>query len=712
MSTTLTNVVLQDQGAIDETDLYDYMRLYSQLSVDEQEIAQIMQIKTILELQNFRKLNKGDKRIAYFMHFPTINALKSDDRFNSIPFKTREHILNMWYNKHNITTSKRDKLSNTYSDNKSKKSRTLLTSSASLSLKENSQESESKKIIYDLCKSQFKNIDTTHKFYDTIGRPIKKLINKYRKICHTIVNPKSCFKKNMNIMSKIRVRFLKKRELPTITISTEPEILELYKLYNSKLNAINQENILKYSLDSFFIKYAGQPGIDAGGLSRNFALKVAEQLFTLGNPLPVKKSTQNNSNSNSSEYSNKPQHGIFVEIEKKSNIFILNDKVDLEIFRSVDSTINKEKVFTFAGAVYAWLMANGIKCQHRLSKAILLNLLYKDLPDKPADSEISNDDYGMIMLLESPTLGNSFVELLKYADNPNNRISTTELPKISEFLYVDYNFNELDENGIITLKPKLKPPAPLNLKGFLPTEVSYKNAKETYEKAMEQYDKDNLVTFANFREYIGLLGRHRLVSHNGDRSLIDAFTGGFYITKRWLKNRDVTIPFLDFLTFGIDISPEIIEIILDEVKTNSTTKTDNGRKILTWFSNILRGVQIDDKKYLELLDKAKENTKDAIAAGELTKTQYDLNTPNTYNEFLPKLLKYWGGTANYYKDPKYPYKIAFQNEGNKILIHSCFFTLDIPTINRDGTPFIKDADDLFIQLIMNIILTGNAFNER
>ena len=82
----------------------------------------------------------------------------------------------------------------------------------------------------------------------------------------------------------------------------------------------------------------------------------------------------------------------------------------------------------FAGKVYAWLMANGIKCQNRLSKAILINLLYKELPEDKVNTEITIDDYGIILLAESPTYSKSYIDIIEIIKNslPNSENKSLE----------------------------------------------------------------------------------------------------------------------------------------------------------------------------------------------------------------------------------------------------------------------------------------------
>ena len=647
-----------------------------------------------------------DSDIDILLSIPTHTELLANELFNRQERVMQEFILGEWYDYHNVSNPQRKSLSATYSADHSKTSRSLFSSNTLKTPSTNA--SESTKTIHELCNTKFKEIDTKRPFYSKtkVGRPIKGLIHKYRKICQTFVNPGGCVKKNSGrVVTKLKIHYLTNRRMThgqTISVRDVvigTELMRLFQLY------LIDETILRTTLDSFFIKYLNQPGIDAGGLQRQFATNVAEQLFSYGNPIAVKKPSR--ASRSSSPYDRKPQEGIFVEIEAKNNIYTFNQNLNPALFTVNRTVPSKTDILRFAGSVYAWLMTNSIKCQHRLSKAILLNLLYKDKPNSP-DSEIKDDDYGIIYLLESPASSKSFIDIITLVDTdlqsqydsfpPDTREASMKLPTIEDLLYVEYVFNEPSK----ILKPLIGP----NRDGNPPVRADYGD-DHTYERALEIYNKENVVTFENYRTYINLTGKHKLLGP--DMSSIDAFESGFYISRRYMKNRDFNIPLLDYLTFGLDITKETMDIIVSQVERSAEHNGDEVKlRILGWFVNILRSQPHLIAQFSALISAAVESAKDIVSPLEL-----QMNTPKNYKDFLTKLLKFWTGSSSYYSDPQQPYRISFIDTSQRINAHTCFFTLDIPIKLRqtDTDYFITSDVHLLSQLILCVIVAGDSFSD-
>ena len=711
---------ISNLATLEADDMYSRQTTFGKTQIiqvwnnDYYKLMRAENMETLRTNQVYLELSSDD-RTALEREWSSSFMRQPDPQLTPLNVTTRSRNLAAAFNQvNNIPQPDRKSLSKTYSDVHSKKQRTVHSSNSIASL--NSSVSETTRNIHELCATKFKDIDIKQPFYakTAVGRPIKSMINKYRKICHTIINPTNCYKKDVDrILVKLQTKYLKPRldsqdEINKILIrnaTINNEFIHLFKIYIEYKNKNPSENIFDYSIETFYIIYLGQQGIDAGGLQRQFFTNVATQLFTYGNPKPVKKPKRprksDESRSPETEYENKPQKGIFVEVEDKSNIYIFNKNLDTSLFTVNGKTQTESTILEFAGKLYAWLMINRIKCQNRLSKAILINLLY-------SQSEITNDDYGIILLLESQETSNSFMDLIKYANNELQTKfdrkegadnSSVELPKIIDYLYIDFTFNEPEQ----ILKPTIGP----HDNGLPPVRSEY-STKEKYDEATKRYDEENIVTYKNIQEYIGLTGHHDLLGT--DNTLLHNFKSGFFVNRRYMKNRNFSVPLLDFLTYGLEITKETIEKIISEVEANSNRQTNpKVIKMIDWFKEILRGGL--NKDYNKILAIAKTNTQSAIESGVLSQAEYDANIPKTFEKFLPKLLKFWGGSSSYYNDPRYPYRINFEPRKSGIISHTCFFKLDIPIKINDGTLFVNNAEELFVKLLMCIILSGDKFND-
>ena len=607
------------------------------------------------------EINADENRMIRFYSYSTQAQLEADTDYMALDADVRPIILAEWIQRHNTQN-----INNSSITSATVKKRSTI-SSNSVKSAQMQQESESVKKIYEMCSTKFEKLDLKNEVYKTAhGKPIKRMINKYIKVCHKIVDPDRCYLNNLpKIIPKLKKKYLTTLN-DTILIDNVidgDELMYLYTDYNHNLIKYKID-ILKINLESYRIRYQDQEGIDAGGLRRQFAQNVAEQLFTYGNIWKT----------NSKSPKIEDQGGIFVEFEEKTNIYKFNTNINLNYFIYAGQSASKADIFMFAGKVYAWLMANGIKCQNRLSKAILINLLYKELPEDKANkenTEITIDDYGIILLSESPTYSKSYIDILEII---KNSLPNSENKSLEDILADPYNIY-----------------------------LEFPN------------DASKEITFTNFRDFLGVTGKYKLLGP--DHSYIDAFKKGFFVKSGWMKNMGFNIPMLDYLTYSLEINDEVIKTLINEVKIYSNNTITYSNALLALFTGILENKNNNKATiYESVLEEAKKRTQGAIESGQLTQLQYDANTPHTYEEFISKLLKFWGGSYSYYNNPIYKYRINFIEYGSTIKSHTCFFTLDIPIYTK-YMPEPKDKEvrfakknELFTELIVCIILSGNTFD--
>jgi len=539
--------------------------------------------------------------------------------------------------------------------------------------------SESRNTIYEMCVTDFKSLDIKNKsIYDTPnGKPIKQMINKYRKICHKIIAPDRCYLSELpSLISKIKKKYLKITSVDIRAVKVGEELASLYNFYNEQLKLHIDKDILKADLIKYNIKYKGQLGIDAGGLGRQFAENVAQQLFTGITPLS-KKLKKRRSHGPDEDYT---KGAIFVEFEKDTDIYVFNQDINPELFIYDKQIPSKEEIFEFAGKVYAWLMANGVKCQNRLSKAILLNLLYNK-------TEITLDDYGIILLLESKAASNNYIAILQLIEDG-----------LAEATYA-IDANKASTSKAVTSK-KLQ-----DIMDLYAIPLNFPNKS----------DASKTVEFSTFGKFLGSTGKHTLLGPNN--TYIDAFKKGFFIKSGWMKNKDFNIPLLDYLTYGLEVSDVVMKKIIDVVVyySNYNSYIPHVDYLVTNFIEILANNNGEKERiYDKVLEKALKNTE-----GKVTQLQLTINTPKTYNEFRGKLLKFWSGSSTYNNFNKYT--ISIVNHGYKVKANTCRFRLDIPLntikyIEGKGNlevPFASaHKDDLFVEIISSIIEAGNLFNDK
>ena len=171
-----------------------------------------------------------------------------------------------------------------------------------------------------------------------------------------------------------------------------------------------------------------------------------------------------------------------------------------------------------------------------------------------------------------------------------------------------------------------------------------------------------------------------------DNEYYAAFRKGFFITSKFLLNRNISVNILDTLLTGRSITPEAINEIITDIQSNNNARTDLHRERLQWFYNILR----DD--------------------GTLFPTQHAVENPSTpqdVNEFKKQLLLYWTGNRDYKddRDINKPYKVYF-NQGNQFAVRTCHKIIELPIgpNYKQNEPFTQE--NYYKRLLENSVQTG------
>jgi hypothetical protein len=322
---------------------------------------------------------------------------------------------------------------------------------------------------------------------------------------------------------------------------------------------------------------------------------------------------------------------LLVQTEDASDTYNFNYNFDISFLGIPDTPGNRDNVFTFFGVLVSWMIINGFNLRGHLNKAILANLLYKDSKTNSDDNELTDDDYALFYMLDYPETGDSL-----------GRFMLT--PEVIEDSMVVFN------DGDINLIPSLS-----------------------------EDDPENTVSSRTYRKYVGLMGRYSLIGK--DFPALVAFKRGFYIGRRYLRNRDFTISQLDSLITTIEITDEQLAAIVKSIRDVST----RNRKpiIIDWFCSILKG-QV------------------RMPIARWSPEERDLLPLDHKRDFLPRLLKWFSGSQNYQPDRRYSVSIVTGNEGTLPVAHTCAFSIDIAST-------VTSPEDLMYKLIVSMISTEKDF---
>ena len=308
--------------------------------------------------------------------------------------------------------------------------------------------------------------------------------------------------------------------------------------------------------------------------------------------------------------------------EPDHDVYCLNWDVNITpIFEIENTHQNKHKIFKFIGSFIAFLIINNIPLPYHLNRGILANLLYKP-------EEITNEEYALFYMLDDPIYGRVYINGLvrpEELDDPDNSF---------------YKFNDNDRK--IYLDPSININSP-----------------------------ENIVTSATYRRYLTLLGKYKLINESKNSLALNAFKQGFFITRRTLRNQEITLSQLDALITSVELTADAIKLIKEKIlNLPNMTYTGHRAKILNWFLEIL------ENKYPYPIDVILE--------------QGHKNVPKTYKEFQVNLMKWWTGINGFNTNMTYSLNI-----GTRLLsAHTCNQQFDIPEK-------YKTLDELYIDLIIN-----------
>ena len=322
---------------------------------------------------------------------------------------------------------------------------------------------------------------------------------------------------------------------------------------------------------------------------------------------------------------------LLVQTEDASDAYNFNYNFDISFLGMTDTPDNRNIVFTFFGALISWMMINGFNLRGHLNRAILANLLYKDNETNSDDNELTDDDYALFYMLDYPDMGGSLARFML-------------TPEMIEDSMVVFN------DGDINLIPSIS-----------------------------EDDPDNTVSSRTYRKYMGFMGRYSLIGK--DFPALIAFKKGFYIGRRYLRNRNFTISQLDSLITTIEITDEQLNEIVKSIQDVSP----RNRKpiIIDWFCSIVKG-QV------------------RMPVTRWSPEERSLLPLNHKREFLPRLLKWFSGSQNYQPGRPYSVSIVIGNEGTLPVAHTCSFIIDIAST-------VTSAEDLMYKLVTSMISTEKDF---
>jgi hypothetical protein len=317
---------------------------------------------------------------------------------------------------------------------------------------------------------------------------------------------------------------------------------------------------------------------------------------------------------------------FFVPTEEGSERCLINPDVDVtEFFPRMsyrtprNNMENRKKVFKFIGSVLAYSIINDIKSDLHLSRSIQARFLYKT-------TELTAEDYILYYLLEFSEERPTYINLLK---NPEH-----------------IEMAGLEFNEPIVLDPSRN--------------------TETLKSS-------------NFRQYLELLSKEKLKVHESEPYL-SAMLEGFFITRRFLRNRGVNLPQIDALMTGSQLTAVEIEEIIAKIVSTGIQQTNK----ITWFFNILRddGTNASPAKFP--INVAREEP---------------LTRPQTLEEFKKQLLFFWTGSRTY--NSNFNYRVV-HSSSNVIQSHTCYYQLDIPSD-------IRSQKAMYEMLVRIVGLEGFGF---
>ena len=319
-------------------------------------------------------------------------------------------------------------------------------------------------------------------------------------------------------------------------------------------------------------------------------------------------------------------HNLLVETEEESDVYNLNYDFDISIFRLANTEVNRLDVFRFLGAFVAWMVVNRININGHLNKAILANIIFKDYEHNDVNNELTDDDYALFYMLDYPIMGSALGQLM--------------------------------------LTPHL----------IIESDILFNDGETSLDKSIETDDAANTVTSKTYRKYVGYLGRYNLIYKH--YNAFEAFKMGFHscLSRRYLRNKNITISQLDTYITTVEISDEHIAGLIESMRSS----TEVSSNIITWICSIIEGsvpipVERFDEHDRQLLPR--DHKKD----------------------FMPRFLKWFSGTQNYIHGNHYIITMAYSHTPGLLPnAHTCSYQFEVP---HDVT----SASDLMYRIVKSII---------
>jgi hypothetical protein len=320
-----------------------------------------------------------------------------------------------------------------------------------------------------------------------------------------------------------------------------------------------------------------------------------------------------------------PETGLFKPAGAGSGRMLLNHAADVSRLadRFANANTNRRKIFKIVGRLLAFLMLNGIKYDVHLSNYIQARMLY-------AEDEIRDDEILMHYLLDFPEDRVGRVALLKRPD---------------DIAALGFDFN--DE-----------------------MELDPRRANEP-------------LTAANYAAYTRLIARKKLEIAES-APYLTALLEGFYVTRRVLRNRGVTVQILDSLMTGREITPSEIDRVIASVlaftqraASWNSARGRERRQVLEWFFQILA-----DRGELFPAD---------LAA---TRPEKYAQTPDAFK----RQLLFWWSASRYVSDTTVYKVLPEGGAGIYFRVHTCDSMIEF-------APIIPSREEMYKNLLVQVAET-------
>jgi hypothetical protein len=311
-----------------------------------------------------------------------------------------------------------------------------------------------------------------------------------------------------------------------------------------------------------------------------------------------------------------PEIGIFKPTSEGSGRMLINPEFNVSrlIQGLANTDENRKAFFKVVGQFLGFLILNNLKYDVHLSNYIQARMLYKD-------SEISEDEILMYYLLDFP-------------EDRTGRMAMFKRP--DDISALGFDFND--------------------------------------EMELDPARGNEALTAANYAEYTRLIARKKLEIAESEPYL-SALLDGFFISRKYLRRAGVTVPILDTLMSGREVSPAEMERVIARVRLNSEVwRMPRQRELLQWFTEIL-----SDR-------------------GELFPTAVAAEDPQRYaqnaDEFKRQLLFWW--TSSRYVSDTMNYTInPMGGVGSYFRSHTCSATIDFP-------PRIASREEMYANLLRQV----------